>query len=237
MTSSLIFASIPVLAEVQINNSYICDPCKAGTYSDGTGCKTCPKGTYSQNASGECKKCQKGFYQDKEGSSECKICESGTYSKEGYANCQSCNESEHVSYNGECGSVTETRKKYCYARGSTSATDFPYTYTQQVDIGGCSGNRTCSNGKCVACSLPSGAKFTSSSGCGWTCKSNYKKTSTGCIALGACYCSCSAGGCWEGECGSSTSRDDKYNVPASECVSHSGSNYSCSCSWSEYSHS
>lgn len=68
MTSSLILATQPAFA-----NSYICEACKAGTYSAGDGCKTCESGTYSQAASKECTSCSAGSWAPA-GSSSCTSC-------------------------------------------------------------------------------------------------------------------------------------------------------------------
>ncbi len=39
-------------------NSYICEACKAGTYSDGEKCETCPAGTFMNNTGASaCSKC------------------------------------------------------------------------------------------------------------------------------------------------------------------------------------
>jgi hypothetical protein len=57
----LLLGSVGATAADQV---YVCTPCPAGTYSDGTGaeCAPCPAGTYSDRTGTECMECPAGSY-------------------------------------------------------------------------------------------------------------------------------------------------------------------------------
>ena len=83
-----------------IENSYLCLPCQAGSYSllGDNQCRSCPAGTYSGltgvSTADACEKCQQGTYSTIEqatSSRVCLDCEVGTYQEtEGQSSCNPC---------------------------------------------------------------------------------------------------------------------------------------------------
>ena len=169
-----------------------CDPktckatsCSAGYYLSNGECVLCEAG---YRCPGDNKKydCTPGTYQPLKGKSSCDACPVGAYSS-GYraTSCSTCAATVYESWSGECGSVSRSYTAYCTSTGSTSSTDKSYKGTENKDIGGCSGGRQCSSGKCVCPSIMNGSSSWNGSSCESRCDNGYEwcpYSSSTCIA-------------------------------------------------------
>ncbi len=177
-TTGLIF-TITSPAPLFATDSYlfVCEACKAGTYSDGTNdCISCAAGTYSHASStsctncqeghstegktgqAECKPCAAGYYTNKKGQSTCAPCSAGTYAKgTGNTKCLNCGPGTYSANKG-ASNCTNVSSGYCATgsanssqKGCTSSTN-PSSYP---------GVAICDTKTCAATSCNAGFGYNS----------------------------------------------------------------------------
>ena len=86
------FGFAVALSSTAQSQTYMCQACPAGTYSNGssTSCTPCPAGKYSYTASSSCSTCHAGTY-SAAGSGTCIPCPAGQYNNtDGATSCQKC---------------------------------------------------------------------------------------------------------------------------------------------------
>ena len=149
------FGFAVALSSTAQSQTYMCQACPAGTYSNGSStsctpcpagkfsytasssCSTCPAGTYSAAGSGTCTPCPAGQYSNTNGATSCQKCPAGTYANStGSSSCTPCPDYYWSNAGAnQCGRI-QLRLQYW-------AEQCPNTkYTKWIDAGT---NWTCAN--------------------------------------------------------------------------------------------
>jgi hypothetical protein len=131
---------------------YVCTPCPAGTYSDGTGtsCTPCPAGKYQPNImAGSCDACPAGQYQNLTGQASCKACPSGKYCPVGTASPQTCPA-------GQAPNAAKTACTSCgsgtyYSEGGCKTCPSNASCPANADTFICNANYYSDGNKCIEC--------------------------------------------------------------------------------------
>ena len=88
------------LLHPQVQLSFGCEVCPAGSFSNGHSCEQCGPGHYAGLGSSICHACPAGSYSQAVGASECKDCPSGTYALNAGVICVACEAGKTASDDG-----------------------------------------------------------------------------------------------------------------------------------------
>jgi hypothetical protein len=173
---------------------YVCTPCPAGKYSDGTmtECAQCPSGKYCPVGTSTPQTCSAGQVPNS-AKTACTVCGAGTYATAGMASCTACPAGTYQSGAGQSGCAACPAGQYQNATGQSGCAACPAGYycpsgsssyyacsSGQVPNSGrtactwCGSGTYYSGGSCTTC--PSNATCSAT---GFTCNTDYYKNSAG----------------------------------------------------------